>query len=56
MVIGLFGDFSFGIIFQQVSLRLVTHCAGGLLGYLGLTWVVSAGCKRLFCIFIPDGV
>jgi hypothetical protein len=27
--IGIFGDFSFGIIFQQVSLRLVTHCAGG---------------------------
>jgi hypothetical protein len=27
--IGVFGDFSFGIIFQQVSLRLVTHCAGG---------------------------
>jgi hypothetical protein len=27
--IGIFGDFSFGIIFQQVTQRLVTHCAGG---------------------------
>jgi hypothetical protein len=29
--IGIFGDFSFGIIFQQVTQRLVTHCAGGFL-------------------------
>jgi hypothetical protein len=29
VAIGVFGDFSFENIFQQVSLRLVTHCAGG---------------------------
>jgi hypothetical protein len=33
--IGIFGDFSFGIIFQQVSLRMVTHCAGGFFGVRG---------------------
>jgi hypothetical protein len=34
--VSVFGDFSFGNIFQQVSLRLVTHCAGGFVGgYLG---------------------
>ena len=39
MGISIFGDFSFGNIFQQVSLRLVTHCAGGFgvgLGGVGL--------------------
>ncbi len=34
MGIGLFGDFSFGNIFQQVSLRMVTHCAGGFVGFI----------------------
>ena len=34
--ISIFGDFSFGIIFQQVSLRLVTHCAGGFVGWFDL--------------------
>ncbi len=42
MVIGVFGDFSFGIIFQQVSLKMVTHCAGGLLDYLG--WLQALPC------------
>ena len=45
MAISVFGDFSFGIIFQQVSLRMVTHCAGGLLDYLGWLRLVI-GCKR----------
>jgi hypothetical protein len=34
-VIGIFGDFSLLAFFQQVSLRLVTHCAGG---FFGLDW------------------
>ena len=34
MGISVFGYFSFGNIFQQVSLRLVTHCAGGFVGGL----------------------
>ena len=40
-----FGDFSFGIIFQQVTQRLVTHCAGDFGvegcengGQVGLWW------------------
>ena len=42
-MIGVFGYFSFGNIFQQVSLRLVTHCAGGFVGFrwggLGGDWL-----------------
>jgi hypothetical protein len=41
-VIGVFCDFSFGIIFQQVSLRVVTHCAGGF----GVGFGFVVGCKR----------
>ena len=44
MGIGIFGYFSFGIIFQQVSLRMVTHCAGGFLGvFVSVGWAGWAG-------------
>jgi len=37
--ISFFGDFSFGIIFQQVTQWLVTHCAGGFFGgMVGGSW------------------
>ena len=56
MAIAVFGDFSFGIIFQQVSLMLVTHCAGGF----GVGWGVGLGgigrvglgcCLLLVCVW-----
>ena len=33
MAIGVFGGFSLLAFFQQVSLRMVTHCAGGFLWF-----------------------
>jgi len=43
--ISFFGDSSFGIIFQQVSLRMVTHCAGGF--GVGLSGVWMLGCSAV---------
>jgi len=48
--------FSFGIIFQQFSLRMVTHCAGG---FLGEWWgngglvilVVGFNAPQMVCFF-----
>jgi hypothetical protein len=45
--IGIFCDFSFGIIFQQVTQRMVTHCAGGFWG-LGVSEWWAGGALVLF--------
>jgi len=55
--ISFFGDFSFGIIFQQLTQRLVTHCAGGFLDYLGwgnggqMILVVGFNAPQMVCFF-----
>ena len=50
MGISIFGDFSFGIIFQQVSLRMVTHCAGGFgVGLVGWLQALPRGIGVSVC-------